>query len=287
MFMLWSPEHALGIPHLDAQHQALFSAIERIRDALSDPDPQRNRRICEDGLKFLERHALEHFSAEEGYMRSIGYSRYESHKRQHEAITRQLTVIRDDIIASDYAPRAIKTLLGTLLSWLVYHTIEIDAGIGANPPSVDLSSDAEVALEGAVTRVISDMFRFKPELARRGHDGTVYGGEVICLASCGHLDGRRFRLLTAVDEHALLHGVGTMLSQEQKRVDELSLAALEELCSMLCAHFAHNYQSGEFFHIEGAHVLSHEELAVLQPDAPVLASLLFDSAHGSFLFRVW
>lgn len=75
---------------IDAQHQALFNAIDHFYSILEDHDLERDRRMSEDAVFFLRRHAVRHFADEEAYMRSIGDETYRLHKAQHEAILDEL-----------------------------------------------------------------------------------------------------------------------------------------------------------------------------------------------------
>ena len=75
--MLLAEEYYIGVPHLDAQHRALFKTIDRVKDILMKDDYERNKRLCKEAIKFFEDHASRHFSDEEEYMRSIHFANYE------------------------------------------------------------------------------------------------------------------------------------------------------------------------------------------------------------------
>ena len=102
--MLLAEEYYIGVPHLDAQHRALFKTIDRVKDILMKDDYERNKRLCKEAIKFFEDHASRHFSDEEEYMRSIHFANYEPHKAQHDAIKENLLLLEKDILASDYSP---------------------------------------------------------------------------------------------------------------------------------------------------------------------------------------
>ena len=69
--MLLEEEYYIGVPHLDAQHRALFKTMDRVKDILMKDDYERNKRLCKEAIKFFVDHASRHFSDEEEYMRSI------------------------------------------------------------------------------------------------------------------------------------------------------------------------------------------------------------------------
>ena len=134
--MLLEEEYYIGVPHLDAQHRALFKTMDRVKDILMKDDYERNKRLCKEAIKFFGDYASRHFSDEEAYMRSIHFANYELHKAQHDAIKENLLLFEQDIIASDYSPQSIKHLLGIMMAWLTYHTIEIDSVIGKEIPRI-------------------------------------------------------------------------------------------------------------------------------------------------------
>ena len=285
--MQWTQEYAIGVEHLDAQHRTLFSAINRIQEILKDNDYQRNQRMCEDAFLFLKRHTIEHFATEEAYMRSINDRNYEAHKRQHQAILNVLFQIKQEIVSSGYAAGDIKRLLGTLLSSLTYHTLELDRSIGRDTDRIDPSNSAATAMEKTITRVIPDMFHVAPELINADCRDEVREGKVLCTVDCAHDDGRRFHILVAADTLVILHAVGAMLDEPVTQMDELTCSAFTELCTVLSIHFIRNYQNGAFFRVDQVSIVPDaKELPGIQAGQP-LCSLLFNEPHGTVLTRAW
>ena len=279
--------YLIGVPKLDAQHRVLFSAIDRIKSIVMDGDDERNRRLCKEALKLLLDHTTHHFQDEEEYMRSIQFPRYEQHKAQHEAIKDSLLALQGELISSNFAPPVVKRLLGTMTAWLAYHTVEMDSAIGKNTPRIDCSDSAAVAMELAATRIISEVFGEKITLLSSSYQGLPEGDKIFCMADCSHSDGRRFRVMEAISEQVVLHAISKLFSSQQSHVDETALSAMEELCTLLSIHFLRNYQNGEFFHVDKTELLSQSQFLSLQMETAPLCSLLFDSAYGAFLTRVW
>lgn len=50
--MLLEEEYYIGVPHLDAQHRALFKTMDRVKDILMKDDYERNKRLCKEAIKF-------------------------------------------------------------------------------------------------------------------------------------------------------------------------------------------------------------------------------------------
>lgn len=166
-----------------------------------------------------------------------------------------------------------------MMACLAYHTIEIDSVIGKEIPRIDCSNDAAVALEKAVVRISSELFRIVLTLANGNYSGFPLGQKIFCYTDCSHPDGRRFCILSALNKQVVLQAVTLLFSSKQTEIDELVLSAIEELSAMLAIHFVRNYQNGDFFHVDCVKSLTESSLPKrFQATKPV--HLLFDSVHA-------
>ena len=73
------PYPPIGIPELDAEHQALGATLRRVLKAMSEDDRAGSVAL---GRELVER-AEAHFRHEEALMREIGYARRLRHARAH------------------------------------------------------------------------------------------------------------------------------------------------------------------------------------------------------------
>lgn len=76
----WTPDLAVGIEEIDAQHQELFRRAERFITGLSEPTRQDVGIL----LSYLRLYCVTHFGAEEAWMRQVSYPGYDAHKAQHD-----------------------------------------------------------------------------------------------------------------------------------------------------------------------------------------------------------
>ena len=76
----WTPDLALGIEEIDAQHQELFRRADRFVAGLSAPTRQDVGIL----LSYLRLYCVTHFGAEESWMRKVNYPAYEQHKAEHD-----------------------------------------------------------------------------------------------------------------------------------------------------------------------------------------------------------
>lgn len=282
-------KYLIGVDRLDAQHRALFSAISRLKTILLEEDFERNKRICKELVRFLEDHVTRHFSDEEAYMQEIHYAHYERHKEQHEAIVQMVASMKEEMEANGYSPQSIKHLVGTLLPTLIYHTESVDRFIGKEDPQCDTANDAAQAMSKTMISVVNELFGQSVDLSLETPDfGALPGGDKsYTLVDCKTPQGRKFRIMTAVDAAAAVWAMNNLFSAQLDVEDELVRSALKELNRLIAIHFVRNYQNGVFAQVEKPVELTRETFFQLQPTHDPLCSLLFEDVYGTYAVSVW
>jgi hemerythrin len=123
----WTPARAIGVPEIDAQHMALFEDAARIEGALKGREPQDRLSTL---LASLADDAVEHFIAEERFMRDVGYPRQAEHVQEHAYLMRRFrSEVRRLESQGDFAAQ-MRALLGFLDLWLNTHIANSDRQIG-------------------------------------------------------------------------------------------------------------------------------------------------------------
>jgi hemerythrin len=122
----WSPSLAVGVPEIDAQHQELFRRAERLITALRAGD----RGEVEPLVRYLDDYVVEHFAAEERYMREIGYPGLEAHKAVHDAFREDFTEMLRDYARKGPTPLVALTMHNWLSDWLRRLVGGLDVDIG-------------------------------------------------------------------------------------------------------------------------------------------------------------
>lgn len=116
----WGSSIEIGVTKFDEHHQKLIAIINKLDEALGNPD-----RRSEVGaiLRELSDYTLYHFRAEEDYMRRIQFPGYGEHVRQHQKLVHELDAYIDEFQAG----RKIELgLLSFLTEWLMKHIVEQD-----------------------------------------------------------------------------------------------------------------------------------------------------------------
>ncbi len=122
----WSPGLAVGVPEIDAQHQELFRRAERLITALRAGD----RGEVAPLVRYLGDYVVAHFSAEERYMREIGYPGLEGHRAAHDAFREDFAEMVATYERKGPTPLVALDIHNWLSDWLRRHVGGLDVEIG-------------------------------------------------------------------------------------------------------------------------------------------------------------
>jgi len=84
---VWSSRFATGIPLVDAQHQSLFQAVNRLAESLREGNAASQ---VKESLDFLVGYTQEHFQTEERFMREMDYPGLAEHMGEHARLMEQV-----------------------------------------------------------------------------------------------------------------------------------------------------------------------------------------------------
>ena len=114
--MTWNDTLRTGNPTIDAQHEELCWLTDELAGA-------REKGNLAAALEFLLNYTRTHFSDEEAYMESIGFTELAEHRQKHRYF---VETVMDYQERSDRRQLDFKTLLDFLTKWLVEHIQEED-----------------------------------------------------------------------------------------------------------------------------------------------------------------
>lgn len=123
----WTPSLEIGVPEIDAQHRSLFERANRFATAVQSREPMHR---LEELFAFLAEYAMEHFAAEERFMREIGYPQLMEHMNEHRQFRRQLSSLVPQWNTEGESTAVLLGLLSFLKSWLTEHIAGSDQRIG-------------------------------------------------------------------------------------------------------------------------------------------------------------
>ncbi|ABC80351.1 bacteriohemerythrin [Anaeromyxobacter dehalogenans] len=127
MALHWTSVLSIGVPELDAEHEEMFTRMDRLHDAILSGERAEVSRMIE----YLREHAVRHLAAEETLMLAIGYPDRERHLREHEAFlatVRELTRRHD---ANGPTAVLVHDVERAVASWIDGHVGIHDVALGA------------------------------------------------------------------------------------------------------------------------------------------------------------
>ena len=156
----WNKQFNIGVASIDHAHQKLFSIVRKLIHLSEDED--NGQWACAEGIKYFRNYAMEHFSDEEAYMKSIGYGGYEIHKHLHDDMRyKTLPALEKDLLESNYSQESIHHFIGICLGWLTAHIMIEDRAITgkvSNKWKKDHTKEDTQALEDALADSIQEIF---------------------------------------------------------------------------------------------------------------------------------
>lgn len=126
--MRWTQDLAVGVEVIDAQHRALFDAINAV---LEEAAAGRGQKEVVELMEFLDEYVANHFNLEEMYMRRFVYPAYPHHKAEHTAFVNDFFDLRDDLARNGVTPALSGKVTRRVGNWLVDHIGKVDKALGA------------------------------------------------------------------------------------------------------------------------------------------------------------
>jgi hemerythrin len=124
----WTPELAVGVEAIDAQHRELFARVDALlRAAREGRGPVEALHV----LGFLGEYVVEHFALEEALMREGAYPGLAAHRAEHAALERRFAALRTSFARAGADDALAESIEAELCGWLVRHVAGTDRALGA------------------------------------------------------------------------------------------------------------------------------------------------------------
>ena len=117
----WYKTHSVNNEELDNHHKALFNILNKLYENCMGNDlPNSLDPIVEE----LVSYSYYHFTAEEQYMRNIGYKDIDKQISDHRSFTQRIIQLHNVINKNDLEHT--KELIVFLGNWILHHVMEED-----------------------------------------------------------------------------------------------------------------------------------------------------------------
>jgi hemerythrin len=124
--MEWEDIMNVGVREIDAEHRHLVTMLNQLFDAMQRGE---GKLKLEEILDGLINYTDAHFKHEEFLLKKTDYPNFESHKKEHNNLRKQVIEIQKKYKAGERDTLTIETLI-FLKNWLINHTTGSDKKFG-------------------------------------------------------------------------------------------------------------------------------------------------------------
>lgn len=282
----WNKQFNIGVASVDNAHRKLFSIVRKLIHI--SRDEHNGEWACAEGIKYFKNYAIEHFSDEEAYMRSIGYKDYEIHKCLHDDMRyKTLPSLEKELTESNYSQESIHHFLGICLGWLTAHILIEDRAITGKAlnrwKAGNTSADMDT-LENALTAAIQEIFRLQTEIVSEHYNGEDFGSSLIIRLIYHSPNQEKIQLFMIMEDNLVFRAVSTILDMPLTKMDKLVMNAGKELSLRIAEQLGMHCHLSSQYQLESSHIMSMEQFEKIFYTEIFDYSLLFKSGHGYFAF---
>jgi hemerythrin len=126
--IVWTPDLAVGVPLIDAQHKALIEHLNALAAAIAR---RQGETQIMGTLSFLVDYTHFHFGTEVRQMTAMGYPGLADHQARHEEFKALLTTLHEDLAEEGVTKALADSIQTLLLNWLRQHILTVDRQLGA------------------------------------------------------------------------------------------------------------------------------------------------------------
>ena len=284
----WNERFNIGVDSIDNAHRKLFSIVRKL--IYLSKNEHHGQWACAEGIKYFKSYAIEHFTDEESYMRSIGYRGYEIHKRLHDDMRyKPLPALEKDLSESNSSQESIHHFLGICLGWLTAHIMIEDRAITgkvANKWKKDNIGKDMDTLEDALTVTIQEIFRLQTEVVSEHYSGENFGNSMIDRLSYHSKEGKQVQIFLVLEDHLVLRAVSSMLDMPLKKMDKLVLNAARQLSEQIADQVSIHCNLSSEYQLESNHLMTAEQFRQVFYSEYFDYSLLLNTGTGYFAFCI-
>ena len=286
---VWQEDFNIGVPAIDRDHQKLFKIINKLF-ALRQEE-KNNRWACQESIKFFRAHAINHFGAEEAYMRSIHYDGLEEHARVHAGFRKNtLPILEEELERSDYSNEAVDHFLGVCAGWLIGHTLTEDQAITGHRPRQwenQLPGEDLEALKKVIIQLVFDLFHLESHMVSDAYGGEKFGEGVYYRLVYGtDQTEQRMEVILAFEEKLLINTVGKVMGFESNKLDNMLVHAARYTARQFVGRVLESFPVLEGYELKEENLLDYEQLKAVFRREKFQASLLFNTGAGYFAYCI-
>lgn len=282
----WEERFSIGVDVIDKEHKKLFKIINKL--FAYGEDEEKSQWVCQEGIKYFKKHAVQHFADEEEYMESINYKGLKMHKRIHDDFREKtIPALEKELEESDYSEEAISHFLGVCTGWLLGHTLTEDQAITGKAISKweNLMPEEEhEAMRQAILQLIYDMFQLDSKVVSESYGGEKFGNGIYYHLIYRSEEGKKWETILIWEEKLLIESVGKMMGIKTDKVNIMLMNAVRYTARQFVDCIMEHFPSATEYKMKAERLLSYSQFwKVFERESPQF-SLLFDTGAGYFAY---
>ena len=119
----WDDAYLLGIDEIDSQHKKLIAIANKLYDILTG-STDKYKILLPSILKEIKDYTVYHFSNEEKFMESYGYTGVSIHKTAHDSFIKEVEFQSGKLLDSDILSG--EKFYGFIVNWILNHIAKAD-----------------------------------------------------------------------------------------------------------------------------------------------------------------
>ena len=286
--LVWQDRFNIGVDFIDQEHRKLFSILNKLLD--DKQQEQRGPWVCQEGIKYFKDHAMRHFAEEEGYMASISYTGYETHRRVHDNFRRKtLPALERELEVSNYSEEAINHFLGVCSGWLIGHTLIEDRAITGKTASkwAGLMPEGEQAAMGStIIQLLQDMFQLDAQVVSNCYGGEKFGKGIYYRLAYSAGKREKWEFILIFEEKLILNTIGKIMDNKSEGVNVFLMNATRYAARQFADRVREHMPSMDSYEMKEENLLSYGQFQRRFEDQQPQFSLLLDTGAGYFAFCV-
>lgn len=117
----WNENLCVGDPTIDKQHHELVNLLNKLEEATCQ---RLSTETAAQTLEQLLNYTMEHFAAEERWMRQNGYKDLQHHIEQHRNLTAKVMNLKEELKTADKTIN--KEIVALITDWILDHIMGSD-----------------------------------------------------------------------------------------------------------------------------------------------------------------
>ena len=232
--IMWKDSYRIGVELIDSQHKELFDTTETLIQIIESEDAVTRKQECINTVIFLQKYTAAHFSAEEGYQRSIKYDDIEAHKTLHRIFISAIDKSTQRLFDAEFTVPEIREFAGVLTTWLVYHVAGVDQKLRIKVRLPDKKPSPSASYSECFAQSAIKTLKTLAELP----DGKVtyapYSGSADDIRiMIGLIGDHKGEAVFSYSKEMSLNLIKAMTEMELNAIDELVCSALSETTNII------------------------------------------------------